>query len=107
MGVVKQCSAERHKPRCRKDRPLCRWRRSAYAAKKFGSGGPCYCSAYHFPHRVGAGDCTARGGGGMPSILQQTQLAYLERMQDSEKSLCRFCGTVHRDHSWCARKRAS
>jgi hypothetical protein len=37
----------KHKPGCRKGRPLCRWRRAS----------PCTCPAYHYPHRNGSGRC--------------------------------------------------
>ena len=37
----------KHRPGCRKGRPLCRWRR----------GAPCECGAYHYPHREGGGRC--------------------------------------------------
>jgi hypothetical protein len=78
-------AAEQHKKGCRKDRPLCRWARKAYAAKKFGAPGPCYCSAYHFPHRLGAGDCAARGGAGVPAGLLESEAEYHERKAYQER----------------------
>lgn len=77
---MRVCSKDHHQARCRKDRPLCRWRRASYASVKFGTRGPCYCNAYHFPHRPGAGDCSSRvGGGGMPLELRETEAEYRER----------------------------
>ena len=76
-----------HKPGCRKDRPLCRWRRKQYAALKFGVAGPCRCSAYHFPHRPGAGECTSRvGGSGTPAGMLESEAEYRDRLEAQERS---------------------
>ncbi len=83
-----------HKKGCRKDRPLCRWARKAYAGKKFGAPGPCYCSAYHFPHRLGAGDCVARGGAGVPAGLLESEAEYHERKAWQERRETREPGRI-------------
>ncbi len=80
---MKFCSSEKHRAKCRKDRPLCRWRRASYAVKKVGVKGPCQCTAFHFPHRPGSGDCVARGGLGTPAVLQETEAEYNERKRRS------------------------
>jgi hypothetical protein len=44
---MKQCYDHAHVKDCRPGRPLCRYRRAA----------PCWCLAYHYPHRLGSGAC--------------------------------------------------
>lgn len=43
---------EQHACGCRRGRPLCRWRRATNPKRR-----PCFCPAYHFPHRDGGGRC--------------------------------------------------
>ncbi len=50
--MTKPCPCR--KPGCRRARPLC-----ASMAKKSPRYKPCYCSAYHYPHRNGSGLCFA------------------------------------------------
>jgi len=42
--------AHKHSVKCRKSRPLCRWRRKAVR-------GTCTCPAYHHPHAPEQGRC--------------------------------------------------
>lgn len=59
---VSKGQGEKHRKACRKDRPLCKWRRRDLALTKASAdeetdGGPCTCAAYGFPHRKGSGPC--------------------------------------------------
>ncbi len=47
---MKRCGHHKHKPGCRKGRPLCK-------ARRIARWGQCECGAYPFPHRKGGGAC--------------------------------------------------
>lgn len=50
------CYGNEHKQHhafgCRPGRPLCRWMRKVRPKRR-----PCFCGAYHHPHRAGSGRC--------------------------------------------------
>lgn len=41
----------KHRKGCTPSHPKCKWRRATLY------GGPCQCTAYHFPHRPDSGPC--------------------------------------------------
>jgi hypothetical protein len=51
-AAVRRCHGTTHKANCHPARPLCKARRRASAKYR-----TCECGAYHFPHRLGSGNC--------------------------------------------------
>lgn len=59
------CTVVKHARGCRRSRPLCRRMRATDSRRK-----PCFCSAYHFPHRNESGACKL----GIPAVLLRRYL---------------------------------